>query len=169
MAIATGIFLASRSRDEPPAAAEVIAGPVVNRTDPRAIVFALAGAAMFGVNLYATGWLGSEVPLGWVVLPARVVGVLILALPLAAMRRLPLTRRAAALVTVTGICEVAGTAALAAAARDGIAVASVLASQFGAIAAVVALVLFRERLARVQIMGVVTIACGVALLAALRT
>jgi multidrug transporter EmrE-like cation transporter len=44
----------------------------------------------------------------------------------------------------------------------------VIASQFAGIAAVAAFVLFGERLSRVQIVGVVVIAVGVAALAAMR-
>jgi drug/metabolite transporter (DMT)-like permease len=53
-------------------------------------------------------------------------------------------------------------------ARDGIAVAAVLSSQFAAMAAVAAYVVFRERLARVQVAGVVVIAIGVAVLTGLQ-
>jgi drug/metabolite transporter (DMT)-like permease len=62
---------------------------------------------------------------------------------------------------------VAGLGSYALGAREGIAVAAVLASLFGALAAVLAAVLFGERLARVQVAGVGTIAAGVALLTAL--
>ena len=54
------------------------------------------------------------------------------------------------------------------AAQDGIATAAVLSSQFAAIAAVVAFFLFGERLTRVQVVGVVVIAIGVATLSVLR-
>ena len=53
-------------------------------------------------------------------------------------------------------------------ARHNIAVAAVLSSQFAALAAVAAYFLFRERLSRVQLVGVVTIVAGVAVLTALQ-
>ncbi len=53
-------------------------------------------------------------------------------------------------------------------ARHGIAVSAVLASQFAAIAALAAALLFRERLGRTGIVGVVVIAAGVAAVSALR-
>jgi multidrug transporter EmrE-like cation transporter len=53
-------------------------------------------------------------------------------------------------------------------ARHGIAVSSVLASQFAAIAAVAAYVLFHERLARVQMVGVATVLVGVGALSGLQ-
>jgi drug/metabolite transporter (DMT)-like permease len=67
------------------------------------------------------------------------------------------------------VAEVAGFASFALGARDGVAVAAVLASQFAAVAGVAAYVLFRERLTRVQLAGVVTIVVGVAVLTALQT
>ena len=64
----------------------------------------------------------------------------------------------------SGIAEVVGFASFAVGARHGVAVAAVLASQFAAIAAVAAYVLFQERLGRIQIVGVTTIVVGVAVL-----
>jgi drug/metabolite transporter (DMT)-like permease len=66
------------------------------------------------------------------------------------------------------VAEVVGTAVYAFGARDGIAVAAVTSSQFGAIAAVVSVLAFGERLRRIQVAGVVLIAAGVGLLAALQ-
>ena len=52
--------------------------------------------------------------------------------------------------------------------RENIAITAVLGIQFAAIAAVVAFVLFGERLARLQVVGVVVIAIGVTVLAFLQ-
>jgi drug/metabolite transporter (DMT)-like permease len=71
-------------------------------------------------------------------------------------------------VILVGLCEVAGIATFALGARDSAPVTSVIASQFAGIAAVSAFVLFGERLSRVQVIGVVVIATGVAALAAVR-
>jgi drug/metabolite transporter (DMT)-like permease len=51
--------------------------------------------------------------------------------------------------------------------RHGIAIASVLSSQFAAVAALGAFLLFKERLSRLQLLGVVVVVAGVALLSAL--
>ena len=61
-----------------------------------------------------------------------------------------------------------GFASFALGAQDGLAVAAVLASQFAGLAAMAAYLLFRERLTRVQIAGIVIIAVSVASLTALR-
>src|SRR6185312_13589757 len=96
----------------------------------RASVLALAAAVTFGVGLYASGRVSHLVPAAWVILPARVIGVFAVAVPMAARGRLTLTWAAAPLVAVAGVCEVAGFACYAIGARHGIAVTAVLASQF---------------------------------------
>ena len=69
---------------------------------------------------------------------------------------------------LSGLCEVAGFASYSLGARHGIAVSSVLASQFAAFAAVAAFVVFHERLRVVQIAGIATILICVAALSAIR-
>ena len=79
-----------------------------------------------------------------------------------------MTREALPLVLVAGVFEVVGFALFAFGARHGIAVSAVLSSQFAAIAAIAAYVLFRERLSPVQLAGVGVIVIGVATSAASR-
>jgi drug/metabolite transporter (DMT)-like permease len=132
------------------------------------VVFAVAAALVFGTSLYATGRAGATLPSSWVVLSARLIGTVALAIPLAASGRLQVVRRAIPLIVVAGICEVLGFYSYTAGARHGIAVAAVLSSQFATIAAVVAYFLFKERLNRIQVAGVSSVIVGVALLSALR-
>jgi drug/metabolite transporter (DMT)-like permease len=159
--IAAGILLASTSRDRDPAAALAPAYVVA--------LYAVGAAFCFGFSLYATARVSAELPLVWALLPARVAGILLIALPLALTSRLRLTRRAFPLVLVSGMAEIAGFALFAIGSRHGIAVSAVLASQFGAIAGVAAFLLFRERLAAVQLAGVAMIVLGVSLLSILQT
>ena len=141
----------------------------VSRADARhAAGFAVFAALAFGVSLYGTGRLSDELPIAWLVMPARVAGTLAVAVPLLLSRRLRLTRRAAPLVVAAGLGEVFGFVSFTLGARHGIAVAAVLASQFAAIAAVMAYAVFGERLARVQVVGVTAIVAGVAVLSALQ-
>jgi drug/metabolite transporter (DMT)-like permease len=157
VAIAIGIVLVARppaEREEP------------GRDDPRAGALALAAAVAFGASLYATGRASLDLPISWAVLPPRLLGVLLVTVPLAATRRLRLTRSAAPFVVVSGLAEVVGFASYAIGARHGIAVAAVLASQFAALAAIGAALLFKERLTRVGVVGVVVIAVGVAVVSA---
>jgi drug/metabolite transporter (DMT)-like permease len=101
-------------------------------------------------------------------MPARVVGVAFVFVPMALAGRLRMTRRAAPMVVIVGLGEVLGNASYVVGARESIAVASVLASQFAAIAAVAAFLLFGERLSRRQRLGFVAIASGIAILTIVR-
>jgi drug/metabolite transporter (DMT)-like permease len=143
--------------------------PHVERESARPALLALAAALAFGSSLYATGRVGARLPVFWAVLPPRVVGVVGVALPLAARSRLSLTRRALPLVVLGGLGEVAGFVSFTLGSRHGLAVSAVLASQFAGISAVVAFLLFRERLLRLQVVGIATIIAGVAALTALQS
>lgn len=134
----------------------------------RASLLAAAAALCFGVSLYATARASATLPIFWAVFPARLLGVAVVALPLALAKRLRLTRKAVPLVIGSGLCEVLGFASFAVGSRHGIAVAAVLASQFAALAAVAAYFLFHERLTRLQLGGIVAIALGVAVLTAIQ-
>jgi drug/metabolite transporter (DMT)-like permease len=154
--IAVGIFLASSSEGG------------ASKGDARAALYALGGAACFGASLYATGKVSADLPVPWALLPARLLGTVLVTLPVIATSRLRITRAALPLVLLSAVCEVAGFALFALGARHGIATSAVLASQFGAIAAVAAYILFRERLARVQRAGVGVIVVGVGALTAVQ-
>jgi drug/metabolite transporter (DMT)-like permease len=134
----------------------------------QAVVLAMGAAMAFGASLYATARAGAELPVSWVVLSARAIGVLTLALPLAITGRLEITRRAAPLVVTSGVCEVLGFYAYTTGSRHGIAVAAVLASQVGGLAALGGYFAFGERLSRKRTLGVCTMLAGVAVLSALR-
>jgi uncharacterized membrane protein len=133
-----------------------------------AIALAVAAAVLFGGSLYAAGRAATMMPSAWVVLSARLIGTVVLAVPFALAGRLRLSRTLVPLLIAAGVGEVAGFFAFTAGARHGIAVAAVLSSQWATIAAVAAYALFRERLSRIQLIGVCTVAVGVALLSALR-
>ena len=62
----------------------------------RATLFAIGAALFFGIGLVAAGRAASLVPVAWVALSARLVGVLVVVIPLVAQGRLRLTRRGAA-------------------------------------------------------------------------
>jgi drug/metabolite transporter (DMT)-like permease len=158
-AIAVGIVLATRSAavDEP-----------TDHDDPRAAALALAAAGAFGASIYATARASLDLPVAWAVIPPRLFGVVLLTLPLLFLGRLRITREAVPFVVCSGLAEVGGFVSFAVGARHGIAVSAVLASQFAAIAAVAAAVLFGERLGRTGTVGVILIAAGVAAVSALR-
>jgi uncharacterized membrane protein len=154
-AIAVGVVLASLTR--------ATGGHTV-----RATFLAACAAASFGLSLYATARVSNALPLVWAVIPPRLFGVAAVALPSLLARRLGIERAAIPFVVVSGLCEVAGFASFSLGARHGIAVSSVLASQFAAFAAAAAFLLFHERLRMVQLAGIATILVCVAALSALR-
>lgn len=163
--IAVGVVLAAIERPDQSAGNPAGGGSVGALATA---LLALGGALLFGINLFATSRIAADLPLAWAVLPARVAGVVGVTIPLVLGRRLRLSRAAAPLVVFVGLAEVAGTATYAFGSRDSAPVTAVLASQFAAIAAVVAFFLFRERLGRIQLVGAAVIVAGVAVLAALR-
>jgi drug/metabolite transporter (DMT)-like permease len=153
--VAVGVVLAGVAPDEP--------AP----DQPRSGAFWLAALAAlsFGIGIFATGHLSASLSVGWAVLPPRLVGVALVTIPLALSGRLRLSRAALPLVAFTGIAEVLGFVCFAVGARDSVAIAAVLGSQFAAVASVAAYLFLRERLTRLQLAGVVLIVAGVAALA----
>jgi drug/metabolite transporter (DMT)-like permease len=158
--IACGIAMAAATRD----------GPDDLTTHTTAATgLSLLAAAFFGLTLYATAQASDDLPVAWVLLPARLIGAVVIAAPLALMGRLKMTRSALPLVLASGVAEVAGLTAFALGSRDGVAITAVLGSQFAVLSTVAAFFLFKERLARVQVVGVAATVTGVACLSALVT
>jgi len=145
--------------------------PRHGREDPaatrRSIILAIAAAAAFSIGLITSARLG-DVPISWILLTSRAVGVVLIAVPLAARGRLRLPRRALPLVVVSGVLEALGSALYVTGAHASPAMAAVLSSQFAAIAVLSAFILFGERLARVQFAGITLVGVGVTALAIVR-
>jgi drug/metabolite transporter (DMT)-like permease len=156
--VAVGIVLASLEKTE----------ELVGRRATKAVVLAFAAALSFGISLYSVGHVSGDVPLAWLVVPARLLGAATIALPLAVRGRLRIPKRTAPFVLAAGMAEVVGIVSFAWGAQDSIGVTSVLGSQFAAMSAVGAFFFFGERLRRVQVVGVLAIVVGVGLLAVLR-
>ena len=164
-AISVGVVLAAAERSAD-ATTPAVDDPVRSR---RAAVFAIGAALTFSIGLLVAGRLGGAgVPPAWVMLASRMVGITLIVLPLILTRRFRLTRPALPLVVVAGVLEIFGGAVYVVGASEGVAVAAVMSSQFAAIAAVGAFFLFRERLQRLQVLGVATIAIGITALAAVQ-
>jgi drug/metabolite transporter (DMT)-like permease len=154
--VAVGVVLASRTAEH-----ERAVHPV------RATLLAVAAALSFGVGLFSTGHLSGELPIVWAMLPPRLVGVAV-TVPGLVRGRLGVALSVLPFLILSGLCEIGGFASYTTGARHSIAISAVLASQFAALAAVAAFLLFRERLSRVQLAGVVVVVVGVAVLSALQ-
>ena len=163
----TSISSPTPSRDHRPRARRVAVEPAASATR-RSLLLAIAAAVVFGVGLLSTGYAAQSLPATWVAWAARLVGLVIIALPIVVAGRLRITRAAAPLLVVAGAGEILGSTASAWGARESIPIVAVMGSQFAAVAAVAAFVLFGERLARIQVAGVILIAIGVTVLAALQ-
>ncbi|MEO8437437.1 MAG: EamA family transporter [Chloroflexota bacterium] len=150
---------AADDRSTPAATGE---GPIDTR---RTALLSIGAALVFGVGLVAAGKSAALVPVAWVALTARLVGIVAVVIPLLLQRRFRVTRAALPLVLIAGVGEVIGSMLSAWGSRDSIAITAVMGSQFAAIAAVAAYFLFKERLGRVQVAGVALIVAGVTILA----
>ena len=168
VALAGGDAVEPAETDAAPTGGSVPRPMTAAALERRAALFGAAAAIAFGFAIYGTAMAGKSLPLVLAVMPARVVGVALVFVPMAITGRLRLTRRAVPLVVVVALGEVLGNASYILGARESIAIASVLASQFAAFAAVAAFFLFRERLTLPQRSGFVAIALGVAVLAVVR-
>jgi drug/metabolite transporter (DMT)-like permease len=188
VAIAFGVVLSSIERARPEVAAgdfDVLADAIdepAPATGPesqaaaeppvdarRTALLAIVAAGVFGIGIVAAGRSALLVPVSWVALSARLIGIVGVVIPLLIQGRLRLSRAALPLVVIAGIGEVVGSMLSAYGSRESIAITAVMGSQFAAIAAVAAFLLFGERLARIQLIGVALIASGVTVLAAVST
>ena len=188
VAIAFGVVLSSIERARPEVAAgdfdvladaidepapatgpesQAVAEPPVDAR--RTALLAIVAAGVFGIGIVAAGRSALLVPVSWVALSARLIGIVGVVIPLLIQGRLRLSRAALPLVVIAGIGEVVGSMLSAYGSRESIAITAVMGSQFAAIAAVAAFLLFGERLARIQLIGVALIVSGVTVLAAVST
>ncbi len=163
-AVAAGVCLAALPAEIPPGEPR----PPGRAAHARAVGLAALAAVSFGASLYATGRAGAQLPAAWVVLAARLVGTIALAIPLALAGRLRLAAGTPALLLASGVAEVLGFFSFTWGARHGVAVASVLSSQFAALSLIGAYLAFGERLGRRQLGGVAVVIVAVAVLSAIR-
>jgi drug/metabolite transporter (DMT)-like permease len=161
--IALGVALAAAGGHEEEEGVEIPRARAI-----RAAALSIGAALSFGLGLYASGRISGLLPVAWAILPARVAGVLLVAIPLAVTGRVRISRAAAPYVVATGLAEIVGYVAYVVGARDGIAVASVITSMFAPFATLAAFVLFRERLGRREIVGIGLVASGVIALGVLQ-
>jgi len=160
--VAIGVILAASGGGR-----EIEEGVQIGRARSlRAAGLAAAAALMFGSSLYLMGSTSGSLPIAWILLPGRALGVVAVGVPLLLAGRARLTRVALPYVVACGIVEITGLTAFSIGASVNIAVTAVLASMFAPIAAIAAFVLFGERLARRQVAGIALVVAGIGLLGA---
>lgn len=129
----------------------------------RAAMFAGAASTVFGASLWASGDVAARVGSPLLIMTARLLGVITIALPLIVRRRLPVRNRAVPFAVGAGLIEILGFLAFLWGARESIAVAAVLATQYAVVATILSWILFHERLSRAQLGGIGVVITGVIL------
>ncbi|HWF49530.1 MAG TPA: EamA family transporter [Solirubrobacteraceae bacterium] len=156
--VALGVLLATRGRDADAAGA---------RDGTRSILLAMACAVVLGLSLYSIGHVSNDVPVVWVILPSRVAGFFLFALPNTVSRSRGSVRRARlrisdlAWIVFAEAADLAGLWLYTLGARHSIAVTAVIAAQASPLAVAFACVFLKERLTRMQTIGFAVITAGV--------
>jgi drug/metabolite transporter (DMT)-like permease len=152
-----GAILASRGEASAPG------GVYAHQT--RAALLAGGAALAWGVQLWAGGQIQDDVGASWVVAFMRLLGALAIGVPI--LMRGPLVRdaRILGLAAITGIGEVFGFTLFLLASAYGVAQAAVLTGQYGTVAALIGVLVLKERLRGMQFVGLGLIVAAVILLA----
>ena len=157
----------------------VVAGMLVATVDTRtrqrageheqsvaSLVIALAGAAFWGAFLLTSIKATRELPIAWMQVAYRLGPITLVAIPLALRRRLTRPGGALPAIALSAGLQFAGFLLFVSAGDgSGIALAAVIASQFGVVAMLAGLTVFGERLGRLQLTGLAVLAVGIALVA----
>ncbi len=132
-----------------------------------AIALAALCAVVSALALYGSARAGAELGAPWLLATFRVVGVLGFAVPVAASGRLRRPGRATRFVLFAALADAGAFASYVVGATHGsVAVPAVISSQFAAVAVVIGFLTMGERLTRAQLVGMVAILGGVALVTA---
>ncbi|MBU6279474.1 MAG: EamA family transporter [Actinomycetales bacterium] len=150
--IVLGIVISARTKDPV---------PIENERPLRSVLLASLGALFFGAALVTVGVLSTELPLSWLLIPGRLVGTIVLTVPLLLTGKLRITRKAAPLLLLLAVCDLVGITLYAIGAELNIQITAVMSSQMAPIAAVLAFFLFKEKLVRGQLVGLIVIIAGV--------
>ncbi|MGI9117363.1 MAG: EamA family transporter [Gaiellales bacterium] len=144
------------------AASGQTAAPGAQYSNQRAAAgFAALAAVVWGIQLYAGGQIEVELGPSWLVLIARSLGLIVLVAVLLPRGALRVPRKVLPYALVTGCGEVAGFTLYLHASNYGIAEASVLTGQYGTVAALIGLVVLKERLRGIQYVGLAMIVIAV--------
>jgi drug/metabolite transporter (DMT)-like permease len=159
--VATGVCLAALREGDP------ATGPT-GGSDRLGALFALLGACGFASAVLCGAQAETLDPI-WVVAGGRVVGLVVVTVPVTLAGRLPrLDREILPYAIGSPLLDAAGFAALLIGSEDGVAVPAVLSTLSAVFLALVGHLFFRERMSRLQWAGALTTLAGVATLAATR-
>ena len=150
--IVIGVVLAGLAKDPE---------PLEHEEPVKAVLLATLSAFFFGSTLFATGYSSDSVSTIWLSFPPRAAGVVMIFLPLLLSRKLKMNRKALPFIIGVSFTEVIGFFSFALGSSYSIAIASVTASQFAVLSAIGGYLLFKEKLGKLQILGVTIVIIGV--------
>lgn len=138
------------------------AQPGSHYANQRAAALLAAGAAvLWGIQLWAGGQVQDDIGASWVVGGSRFIAVLVISLPLLALRRVVTERKAIIFAFVAGVGEVAGFTLYLMSSAYGVAEAAVLTGQYGTVAALIGVAILKERLRGIQYIGLAVIVIAI--------
>lgn len=131
-----------------------------------AVLLAMGSCVSIGVALFCLSRSSPDLGSAWTLVVLRAGGIILLGSALAAKGVLAAPRGGMSLILPAGVIDNLGFVSfLTATAAGSVAIPAVLGSQFSVVAALIGVVVFRERLKIRQVTGVALIICGVAVLA----
>ena len=104
--------------------------PIEHERPVLAAVLASCAALIMALGLYAFSHASGDVPLGWALLPARLIGAVAVFLPLLITRKLQITKLTFLFVVIMTLTEAVGYTLFSTAAADSAAIASVMSSMY---------------------------------------
>ena len=132
------------------------------------VLIALFASMAFASSLVASAQVQTVDPL-WIITISRFIGIIVVTLPLMVRHGVPrLPRSILPIVALIPVLDGLGFVAFLVGARDGVAIPAVLAGLNALVSATLAFFLLHERLTRVQVIGIATVAAGMSLLAVSR-
>ena len=123
--------------------------------------FAAITAVLWGVQLWAGAKIEADLGPSWLVFLSRSLALLVLVVMLVPRRRFMIPRSVMPYALVAGCGEVSGFTLYLIASDYGVAEASVITGQYGTVAALIGLIVLKERLRGIQYAGLVIIVVAV--------
>jgi drug/metabolite transporter (DMT)-like permease len=130
----------------------------------RPVGLAVFAALCFGSGLFFQGKAGQHAPVALAVMPPSLMGVLLVALPMASRGRIASPRAVPGWLLGVAVAEVLGFISYVLGARHSVPVAAVLSAQYATISVLVGVTVLRERLGTAQLVGLALTIGGVTVL-----
>jgi drug/metabolite transporter (DMT)-like permease len=130
----------------------------------RPVGLAVIAALFFGSGLFFQGKAGQHAPVALAIVPPSLMGVLLVALPMASRGRIASPRAVPGWLFGVAVAEVLGFISYVLGARQSVPIAAVLSAQYATISVLVGVTVLRERLGTAQLVGLALTIGGVTVL-----